>query len=233
MIAMLHHTDMPQTDAVPPELAPLLAAATDPAFPAELTGEQAAVAAFSATAARPVTPITGATRPPRRRLAGKAAALAAVGAFSLAGATAAAATGSLPDSAQDVAHETLTKVGVDVPQGHGKGLATAPGQLKKDPAAPAKVRGPKPPKPAHAEDEPKTEDPASKGQGGTISSIARDPSLTGAEKGAAVSDAASGGKSHAGDEHPATPKVGGPPPSSPGLTAPGRATASTASPRRP
>ncbi|HVM02787.1 MAG TPA: hypothetical protein VM263_08970, partial [Acidimicrobiales bacterium] len=113
----------------------VLAAAAAPASPQELGGEAGAVAAFRAAGPAPAR---------RRRgiLAGKTA-VAAVGALGLLTAGgAAAATGSLPDAAQDAAHEALTKVGVDVPRGKGKGLATAPGQVKQD-KGPAEGKGPK------------------------------------------------------------------------------------------
>jgi len=212
-------TELHASDAVPPELALLLAAAAAPASPAELAGEHEAAMAF--TAARQV-PLAG--RP--RRILARRGALAAAAAFGLLGVSgAAAAAGVLPDAAQDVAHTTLTKVGVDVPQ--GKGRATAPGQLKKA-GQPATPKADKPAK--SGGEEPQGEHPDNKGK--TISSIARDPNLHGREKGAAVSDAASGGKSHAGDQNPtspqaqpAAPSATSPSATSPGVTAPGRAKA--------
>jgi len=231
---MLNPTDLPDTDldgtdAVPSGLASFLAAAAAPPTAAELAGEQAAVTAFAAVAvARTPTAIR-----PNRVLARRGA-LLAVAAFGLAGVggAAAAATGSLPDGAQDVARTTLTKVGVDVPG--GKGLATAPGQLKADTAStppratPAKAKPSKPAKPAKPSQADGTH-PDNKGA--TISGLAHDDDLTGAEKGAAISNAASAGKSHGGEVNPTKPETAGPSVSSPGVTAPGRTTASTAGPR--
>lgn len=222
-----------------PDLADVLAAATAPASPAELAGEDAAVTSFRSVQRE----MAGSswTRSPAggvRRLAGRKAALVAAGAFGLMSLSgAAAAAGSLPDAAQDVAHEALTKVGIDVPR--GKGLATAPGQLKdKDKGAD---------KPAKAD--PPAGTPTT-GKGGTISSIAQDPTLTGAEKGAAVSAEASDGKSRAGQQSgkpaatpggpPASVPAGpppslpaGPPASTPAVTAPGKAKAATAGAKAP
>ena len=196
----------------------VLRAAAAPPSPAELAGEASAVSMFRG--AIPAASQPG--RPSRRRLASRAG-LVAAGAFGLFSVgSAAAATGALPDTAQDAAHTALTKVGVDVPR--GKGTATAPGQVKKTTgtkaAKPAKTKG---------SDSGST---ASNGKGATISSIAHDPSLSGAEKGAAVSNAASEGKSHAGEEHgPPSSVPGGRPAESPSVTAPGKTTASTAGPR--
>ena len=55
------------------------------------------------------------TRAPRARFGWKAVALASVVGF-FAGSTALAAAGSLPAPAQDVAHDTLGAVGIDVPR---------------------------------------------------------------------------------------------------------------------
>jgi hypothetical protein len=106
---------------VPPDsarLAELLAAAAAPPSSDELAGEDAAVAAF-VSAARPVPPRAGRRHHfPRRRLVGvKLAAAVAVLLLSLAG-VAAAATGSLPDPAQRVAHRVLGGAGVPGPDEH-------------------------------------------------------------------------------------------------------------------
>ena len=208
------------TDAPFADVDHVLAAANGPAAPGELAGEGAAVAMFR-------TELPG--RRPRRFLASKAglAALGTVGVLSLGGA-AAAATGTLPDSAQDTARDALNKVGVEVPAGK----ATAPGQVKAatdSTSATGKGKAKKAAKPA------KSSGTASTGKGATISSIAHDPTLTGVEKGAAVSAAASDGKSHAGENHPAggpaSSVPAGTPTSSPSDTAPGKTTASTAGPR--
>jgi len=242
---MPNRTDPAVTDteldvSVPPAVASALAAATAPPAPAELAGEQVAVHSYL---------VAIAPAPPRiarlRSLRASKAALAAVAAVSLVGISgAAAATGTLPVKAQDVARTSLTKVGIDIPKGRGKGLATAPGQLKKDlpvvDESSTTVDEPSAGKPSRPVDK---ENPPSTTKGATISSIAKDPTLTGAEKGAAVSDAASDGKSRSGEDKPVTkapitagpatgkPDSAGPPASSPGVTAPGRTTASTAGKR--
>ena len=96
-------------------VAELLAAAAAPPSSDELAGEDAAVAAF-VSAARPVPPRAGRRHhSPRRRLVGvKLAAAVVVLLLSLAGVSA-AATGSLPDPAQRVAHRVLGGAGVPGP----------------------------------------------------------------------------------------------------------------------
>jgi len=235
---MPNRTDPAMTDteldvSVPPAITWLLAAAAAPPAPAELAGERAAVVSYTAAVA-PTQPRIARLR----SLRASKAALAAVAAVSLVGISgAAAATGTLPEKAQDVARTSLTKVGIDVPKGKGKGLTTAPGQLKKDlvDGSSTTVDEPSAGKPSRPVDK---ENPPSTTKGATISSIAKDPALTGAEKGAAVSDAASDGKSRSGEDKPVTeapttgkPDSAGPPASSPGVTAPGRTTASTAGKR--
>ena len=87
-----------------------------------------------------------------------------------------ASAGSLPGVAQDVASEMLAKVGITVP-GASDAAGTRPdvrGNSTSDPSAPAV------------------------GKGSDISELATTTELTGIEKGAAISTAASGGKSRAG-----------------------------------
>lgn len=241
-------TNAPDT-VVFQEVDEVLAAACAPASPAELAGEAAALAAFRAAGPAPVPQGGSRTRwwggHPRRIPASRLA-IVAVAAFGLLGVSgAAAATGSLPGPAQDTARAVLSTVGVEVPRGNGR--TTAPGQLKDkdqdtDKAARDKAANDGVPR----SDEPKVpaETPAaggatSNGQGATISSIAQDPALTGADKGAAVSDAASDGKSKAGEERsragqpptgPPSSLPAGPPALSPSDTAPGRTTSATAGP---
>jgi len=88
-------------------VADVLAAAAAPARPRELASEDAALGAFRAAVG---------TAPERRR--SRAAPLAAVLTaltLVLGGGAVATATGSLPDSAQGVAHDALGAVGVSVP----------------------------------------------------------------------------------------------------------------------
>jgi len=128
------------TGAEPPAdpLARLVAAMRSPATPAERAGSAGAVATIAGTVIAAQTSLT-----PNRRsrmltpaLSAKAAAIAV--ATLLAAGTAAAATGNLPDSAQQTVSDTLSHVGVSVPNPHadvnepdgatGKGPESAPGK---------------------------------------------------------------------------------------------------------
>ena len=94
--------------AAPPgygELASLLAAATAPATPEELAGEQAALAVFRAVMpSHPPTLVPRRAPMPSKRLTVKAAAAALVAVLSIGG-VAAAATGLLPGQARRVADQ--------------------------------------------------------------------------------------------------------------------------------
>ena len=90
-----------------------------------------------------------------------------------------ASAGSLPGAAQDVASEMLAKVGITVP-GANDAAGTRPD-----------VRGNSTSHPS---------DPADVGKGSDISELATTTELTGIDKGAAISTAASGGKSRAGQQ---------------------------------
>lgn len=108
----------------------------------------------------------------------------------LTGGVAAAATGSLPGAAQDTAQTVLATIGVSVP---GADDAVADDAVGDDPdgqGAEAEV-----PAAEEMEDVPPTD---AEGKGAEISRLARDPELSGVEKGAAVSTAASDGRSRAG-----------------------------------
>jgi hypothetical protein len=102
---------------------------------------------------------------------------AAVVAAAFAASVGMASAGSLPGAAQDVASEMLAKVGITVP-GANDGAGTHPD-----------VRG---------NSTNVSIAPADAGKGAEISELATTTDLTGVEKGAAVSTAASGGKSQAG-----------------------------------
>lgn len=122
---------------------------------------------------------------PRIKLAAVLATIALVGTTGLAFA------GSLPGAAQDIASTMLAKAGVTVP---------GPNSNAKDHPS---TRGPSTEKPGAT--------PTSNGKGSEISDIARSD-LRGLDKGAAVSTAASDGKSRAGQDHSApvaTPNPGG------------------------
>jgi hypothetical protein len=99
-----------------------------------------------------------------------------------------ASAGSLPGAAQDVASEMLAKVGITVP-GANDAAGTRPdvrGNSTSHPSAPADV-----------------------GKGSDISELATTTELTGIDKGAAISTAASGGKSRAG-QHGSASGAGAP-----------------------
>jgi hypothetical protein len=117
----------------PPEYwgaAMVLAAAAAPPTPDELAGERQAVAAFTSVA--PSIPHRAA---PRRQpvltrfVSFKLAAAAAIAALSVAG-VAGAATGTLPDPAQRVAHRMLGGAGVPGPDDHAAQTADDKGSTK-------------------------------------------------------------------------------------------------------
>ncbi len=134
---------------------------------------------------------------------------ALAGALTLVGGLAAA--GALPGVASDHATDATTSTGVttpapnvdagdhpDGPEGLHASDSPAPTTEVDDTEAPD-TEAPDTETPDTEAPEP--EEDLANGKGATISSIAHDPSLTGREKGAAVSDAASEGKSHAGEDH--------------------------------
>jgi hypothetical protein len=105
-------------------LARLLAAATAPAIPQELAGEQRALAEFAAVMrSHPPTLFPRRTAVPRKLLTIKAAAAALVAVLSIGG-VAAAAGGLLPDQASPVADQAPASTGVDAAtQGLGQAAA--------------------------------------------------------------------------------------------------------------
>jgi hypothetical protein len=130
-------------------------------------------------------------KPSRRSIMPRIKLAAALAVTALVGTTGLAFAGSLPGAAQDVASQMLAKVGVTVPGPDGN-AGDHPS-----------TRG--------SSSEPAAATPTSSGKGSEISDIARSD-LTGLEKGAAVSTAASGGKSRAGQDHGSpvpTPNTGG------------------------
>jgi hypothetical protein len=102
------------------ELSRLLAAATAPATPEELAGEQAALAEFRAVM-RPLTLIPRRASMPSKLLTVKAAAAALVAVLSIGG-VAAAATGLLPGQARRVAEQAPSATAASVA---ARGLGTA------------------------------------------------------------------------------------------------------------
>ena len=108
------------TDAAPPELARVLDALRAPATPQELAGEAAAIAAFSAARAtrRRRVPIGVPSRldgPGGRRLV-RLVAVAAATLVVLGGSALGAVGGALPGPLQNIAHDALGMVGIDVPR---------------------------------------------------------------------------------------------------------------------
>ena len=137
-------------------------------------------------------------RRPRRSIMPRIKLAAALAVTALLGTTGLAFGGSLPGAAQDIASEMLAKVGVSVP-GPNSNAGDHPS-----------TRG--------SSSEHTGTTPTSSGKGSEITDIARSD-LSGLDKGAAVSTAASDGKSRAGQEHGAaagdhgaavtTPNTGG------------------------
>lgn len=159
--------------------AALLAALAQPRLACELTGEDEAVAAMTARIRprrRPRIAIP-VFRIPAPSFPRGASRLAAVAGCLFVATTGAAFAGVLPGAAQDAAKSAFAHVGVNVPSGHTVQPADAP--------------------PAATPDTTK---------GSTISGIAKDPSTSGRDKGAAVSSQASGGHSKAGADNSSTGK---------------------------
>jgi hypothetical protein len=130
-------------------------------------------------------------RPPRRRILPRIKLAAALTFAVLVGTTSLAFAGSLPGAAQDIASAMLAKAGVSVP-GPNSNAGDHPN-----------TRG--------SSGSNTTVTPTSAGKGSEISDLATSD-LHGLEKGAAVSTAASGGTSRAGQDHAApieTPSTGG------------------------
>jgi hypothetical protein len=136
--------------------------------------------------------------------------LAVAGLLALGVGSAAAATGSLPDAAQDGVANAAEHVGITLPAGHdnhptkdnhpgGKPADTPP--TSADPADAA----------AHAVDESETPPSTDANHGSLVSDVARNTDATGRDKGAAVSDVARGDHGPSGDAQtsgPTTPTTG-------------------------
>lgn len=185
---MRDHIARETTDA---RVAALLAAAAAPAE-RPVPGEAEALDAFRLAMCSP------ADHPRRRmqsRTTAKLAAAAALSAMSLVGGGyAVAATGTLPGAAQQVARDALGTVGVTVPgpaDQAAEATATRGSSVEAKAAAEAKQAE------ATAEATATTEANA---HGKAVSGLATTTTLTGAEKGAAISDLASGGKSRPGED---------------------------------
>jgi hypothetical protein len=173
---MVNHIDeTPDPSLHDERVRSLLDALAAPTEPGPLPGELDAVVAFRSQHRTRRTPMS--------RLNPVRAAVATAlgtGVFLAAGAGAAAA-GVLPAAAQDTAHEMLASLGIDVPAAE----RPADRSERADEVEPV--------------DESGTAETESEGRGEEISEIAKDPALVGQDKGVAVSEAASEGKSRAGE----------------------------------
>jgi hypothetical protein len=177
-------------------LGQILAAAGAPAEAGPVPGEEAARSAF-----RAAFPVVAAPRSRiLARMSGRAGAVVLAGGLVLTGGAAAAAAGALPGAAQQTARDMLAKIGVSVP-GADDHAGGPPARHDPDTQMPAPTTAPS--------DTPGGEQP---GHGSAISDLARNSATTGVDHGAAVSSAASGGKSHAGQhgQHgkPTNPSTG-------------------------
>lgn len=179
-----HRSDDADLD---PRVAAVLAAAAAPTEPGPVPGEEQALAAFRAAVPT--------TRRTRMLPSIKAAAIAATATGALlTGGIAAAATGTLPGTAQDTAQTILDTVGVTVP---GPSENAADNSTTRGRSADAHAR--KAEATTAATPEASTDANA---HGKAVSSLATTTTLTGRDKGAAIAELASGGKSKAGDVLP-------------------------------
>ena len=176
---MLNNRRELQADVLDEPVRSLLAAAAAPTEPGPLPGEAEALAAFRAsqttTRRSPVLTYLTAFKTPIAAALGTGVLLTAGMGVAMAG--------SLPGAAQDTASELLGKVGVTVPGAdeHSAGHADQRGGSE------------------DAADEPASSE--KDGKGSEVSELATTTDLEGVEKGAAISDEASDGKSQAGEEH--------------------------------
>lgn len=180
--------------AVAPEDAPpgyaevaVLVAAVAEGFPRDELAREAETVAVLATAVR--SSQAEMTKPPRRSFVPRVKLASALVTAALAGTTGLAVAGSLPGAAQDVASAVLANVGISVP-GPNSDSGTHPDTrgTSSQPTAPS----------------------SSSGKGSEISDLATTTELTGVAKGAAISTAASGGMSQAGQHGQASEEHGAP-----------------------
>ena len=143
----------------------------------ELAREPETVAALAAALRTPVHKVASPRRPSMPFALSRPRLTAVVVAAAFSASVGMASAGSLPGAAQDVASEMLAKVGITVP-GPNDSAGTHP-DVRGNSTSVAIA-------------------PADAGKGAEISELATTTDLTGVEKGAAVSTAASGGKSQAG-----------------------------------
>jgi hypothetical protein len=177
------HTQTPAPDQ---RVAALLSAAAAPTEHGPVPGEEPAMAAFRAAHQTASSRRSRMFRHPRPL---KIAAAAAMGTgVLLAGGLAPVASGSLPGAAQETAREMLSKFGVTVPgpDEHSSGHADERGK-----SAEAKEAG--------GSEGSAEEGADNQGKGDEVSELARNTDATGADKGAEISEYASEGRSHAGE----------------------------------
>jgi hypothetical protein len=156
----------------------LLEAASAEAVSEELAREAETVAAMKAALRSPVHRNIASSRRSFMPFAlSRPRLTAVVVAAAFAASVGMASAGSLPGAAQDVASEMLAKVGITVP-GPNDSAGTHPDVRGNSTSVPIA--------------------PADAGKGAEISELATTTDLTGVEKGAAISTAASEGKSQAG-----------------------------------
>jgi hypothetical protein len=178
---MLNNDRREASDTAPDErVVLLLEAAAAPTEPGPLPGEAEALAAFRASQPTPRrSPMLSSLTSVKTGIA----AVLGTGVL-LTGGVGMAAAGALPEGAQDTASAMLAKVGVTVPGAAEVAVADAgKGESTADEASADR----------------EMPDASKKGQ--DVSDLARNTELEGADKGAAVSDLASEGKSRAGEEN--------------------------------
>jgi hypothetical protein len=184
----MHERSERDTQAPAPDqrVAALLSAAAAPTEHGSVPGEEAAMAAFRAAHQTASSRRSRMFRHPRPL---KIAAAAAMGTgVLLAGGLAPVASGSLPGAAQETAREMLSKFGVTVPgpDEHSSGHTDERGR-----SAEAKQAG--------GGEGGAEEGADDQGKGDEVSELARNTDATGADKGAEISEYASEGRSHAGE----------------------------------
>ncbi|MGH3317860.1 MAG: hypothetical protein ACRDO0_17100 [Nocardioidaceae bacterium] len=184
----MHERSERDTQNPPPDqrVAALLSAAAAPTEHGPVPGEESAMAAFRVAHQTASSRRSRMFRHPRPL---KIAAAAAMGTgVLLAGGLAPIASGSLPGAAQETAREMLSKFGVTVPgpDEHSSGRTDERGK-----SADAKEA---------AGSEGSAEEAAdNQGKGDEVSELARNTDATGGDKGAEISEYASQGRSHAGE----------------------------------
>lgn len=180
------------TGSVAPEDAPpgyevvaaLLVQTATGSLTTELPREAETIAAAAAIVRSSQTQLS---ERPRRSIVRRMKLASALVTAALVGATGLAFAGSLPGAAQDIASEMLAKAGINVPGPNGN--------AGDHPATRGNSEG-------------TTSEVSTSGKGSEISDLATSTELSGVEKGAAISTAASDGKSQAGEHGQAAEHAG-------------------------